>query len=81
MQNQNTNLHLEDLILRSRALALEEKQELLKKLDTIPEDKKEQMRVVLAKESEEFEKMDKKAMFAIQQFTQTLKTVTEHLSI
>lgn len=73
-------LTLEDLILSSRSLALEEKQELLKLLDTFSPEKKAKMREILEREFQSFRKLDQLALSAIQQFTVTLKTVTETIT-
>jgi hypothetical protein len=73
---QNTNLSLEDLILSSRSLTIEEKQDLLKKLDTIPADKKEKMREILTREFESFQKIDAMELSAIKNFTEHLKNIT-----
>lgn len=72
-------LQLEDLILFSRSLTLEEKQELLKRIDTFPEEKKVQIREVLEKEFQAFQKLNDMAIAAVQTFTQTLKPVTENI--
>lgn len=74
-------LTLEDLILSSRSLALEEKQELLKLLDTFPAEKKAKMREILDREFQSFQKLDQLALSAVQQFTVSLKTVTETLTV
>lgn len=73
-------LTLEDLILSSRSLALEEKQELLKRLDTIDPTKRAKMREILEKEFNSFQKLDEIALSAVQQFTVSLKTVTETIT-
>ncbi len=74
-------LTLEDLILSSRSIALEEKQELLKLLDTFSPEKKAKMREILEREFQSFQKLDRLALSAIQQFTATLKTVTETITV
>lgn len=74
-------LTLEDLILSSRSLALEEKQELLKRLDTVDPAKKVKMREILEREFQSFQKLDEIALSAVQQFTVSLKTVTETITI
>mgnify|MGYP001591089283 CR=1 FL=1 len=74
-------LQIEDLILFSRSLTIEEKQELLKKLDTYEPQKKTQIREVLEKEFETFKKLDAMELSAIQMFTQTLKPVTESITL
>lgn len=74
-----SQLQLEDLILFSRSLALEEKQELLKRLDTFTPEKKVRIREVLEKEFNTFQKLDDMAVAAVQTFTQTLKPVTENI--
>lgn len=74
-------LTLEDLILSSRSLALEEKQELLKRLDTVDPAKKVKMREILEHEFLSFQKLDEIALSAVQQFTVSLKTVTENITI
>ena len=68
---------LEDLVLSSRSLTLEEKQEILKLLDTYDEAKKTKLRGILEKEFNSFQRLDEMALAAIQQFTAHLKTVTE----
>lgn len=75
------NLALEDLILSSRSLALEEKQELLKLLDTYAPEKKAKLREILEREFQSFQKLDELALSAVQQFTSTLKTVTENITV
>lgn len=72
---------LEDLILSSRSLALEEKQEILKLLDTYDEAKKTKLRAILEKEFNSFQRLDEMALSAIQQFTVHLKTVTEAVAV
>lgn len=60
-------------------MMLEEKQDLLKKLDTIPADKKEKLKEVLAQEFESFQKLDDMALHAIKSFTQSLQLIkAEH---
>lgn len=76
-----TELTLEDLILSSRSLALEEKQELLKLLDTFSAEKKANMREILEREFQSFQKLDELALSAVQQFTSTLKTVTGNITV
>lgn len=73
-------LTLEDLILSSRSLALEEKQELLKRLDTVDPATKTKMREILEHEFNSFQKLDELALSAVQKFTVTLKTVTETIT-
>lgn len=77
----STGLQLEDLILSSRSLNLEEKQDLLKRLDTLDEDKKTKLREILERELQSFQKMDQMALAAIQQFAQSLKPLAEALPI
>lgn len=74
-------LTLEDLILSSRSLTLEEKQELLKRLDTVEPAKRVKMREILEREFQSFQKLDELALGAIQQFTVSLKTVTETITV
>ncbi|MEK7524368.1 MAG: hypothetical protein AAB588_05070 [Patescibacteria group bacterium] len=76
-----TGLQLEDLILSSRSLTLEEKQDLLKRLDTLDEDKKTKLREVLERELQSFQKMDQIALRALQEFTQDLRPLTQALQI
>lgn len=70
-------LAIEDLILSSRSLTLEEKQDLLKRLDLVPAEKKSKLREILAQEFESFQKLDAMALAAVRQFTQTLKPLAE----
>lgn len=74
-----TALALEDLILSSRSLSLEEKQELLKRLDILESEKKEKLRAVLEHEFEEFQKFDRLQLSAIQDFTQSLQSITANI--
>lgn len=73
-------LSLEDLILSSRSIALEEKQDLLKRLDMIAPEKKIAMREILEKEFNSFQKLDELALSAIQKFTVSLKPITETIT-
>lgn len=75
-----TTLALEDLILSSRSLSLEEKQELLKRLDMLDPEKQEKLRSVLEREFEEFQKFDRLQLSAIQGFTQNLQNITAGLA-
>lgn len=72
-------LQIEDLILFSRSLTLEEKQELLKKIDTLAPEKVVKLREILEKEFNSFQKLDDLATQAIQGFTNHLKLITEAL--
>lgn len=76
-----TTLTLEDLILSSRSLMLEEKQELLKRLDTINAEKKARLHQILEEEFNSFRRLDQVALSAISQFTSTLKTVTANIAL
>ena len=70
-----SQLLFEDLVLASRSLALEEKQELLKRLDTLPEDKKTKLRAILEHEFDTFVRLDALAFEAVSEFAQSLQTV------
>ncbi|GEM_PF-6428212 len=74
-------LQIEDLILFSRSLALEEKQELLKRIDTLPPEKVIKLREILEKEFNSFQKLDDLAVQAIQGFTNNLKLITQALPV
>lgn len=76
-----TALALEDLILSSRSLSLEEKQELLKRLDTLEPEKKAKLQAVLEHEFEEFQKFDRLQLSAIKDFTQSLQSITAGLAV
>lgn len=71
----SAKLPLEDLILSSRSLTIEEKQNLLKQLDTLEKDKKVKLQQILEEEYLSLQKMDQLTLTAIQQFTQTLQTI------
>lgn len=75
------HLQLEDLILFSRSLALEEKQELLKRVDTLEPEKIAKLREILEKEFNSFQKFDELALKAVQGFTNNLKLITAELSV
>lgn len=77
----NSQLQLEDLILSSRSLTLEEKQELLKRLDSIAPEKKVEIKEILERERSSFKRIDEMALAAIRQFTQDLKLVTATIPI
>lgn len=74
-------LQLEDLILFSRSLALEEKQELLKRIDTLESEKIAKLREILEKEFNSFQKFDELALKAVQGFTNNLKLITAELPV
>lgn len=67
-----SSLLLEDLILASRSLALEEKQDLLKHLDKLPEPRRTRLRKILEKEFASFEKIEELTMNAVTKFTQDI---------
>ena len=66
-------LDLEDLILSSRLLSLEEKQEILKKMDSMEMEKKNKLRELLEREFNSFQKMDELGLTAIQNFIKILQ--------
>ncbi len=74
-------LQLEDLILFSRSLALEEKQELLKRVDRLEPEKIAKLREILEKEFNSFQKLDDLALQAVQGFTNNLKLITAELPV
>lgn len=72
-------LTLEDLILSSRALSVEEKQELIKKIDTLPQDKREKIREALKKEFVSFKRFNELQNAAIKEFTQDLQNISSSI--
>lgn len=81
MSQTQAHLQLEDLILFSRSLALEEKQELLKRVDTLEPEKIAKLREILEKEFNSFQKFDELALKAVQGFTNNLKLITAELPV
>lgn len=81
MATTQAHLQIEDLILFSRSLALEEKQELLKRIDTLEPAKIAKLREILEKEFNSFQKLDDMALQAVQGFTNNLKLITAELPI
>lgn len=67
-----SSLLLEDLILASRSLALEEKQDLLKHLDKLPEPRRTRLREILEKEYDALQKIEEQATNAVTKFTQDI---------
>ncbi|MBI2638180.1 hypothetical protein HYW83_01180 [Candidatus Peregrinibacteria bacterium] len=76
-----TQLQLEDLILFSRSLTLEEKQELLKRVDTLEPEKIAKLREILEKEFNSFQRLDDLALTAVRGFADNLKLITAELPI
>lgn len=72
----NAQLSIEDLILFSRSISLEEKQAILKNLSTMPEDKKTHIKGILQREFDAFQRLDDLALHTIQDLTQGLQTIT-----
>jgi ribosome recycling factor len=77
----NVALSLTDLILFSRSITLEEKQEILKNLNSYPEDKKKQLYEVFQEEFDKFQKLNDAALHTIQELTISLQKTTSSIPI
>lgn len=75
----NVALSLTDLILFSRSVTLEEKQEILKNLNSYPEDKKKRLYEILQGEFDTFQKLNDMALNTIKELTISLQTITSSI--